>query len=71
MKIISEKPNREGKGKYKLLIEIDQDDSIIIDEAINTLDQKGAFDKDDRIFIARLNHVKDISHKVWALLHPS
>ena len=72
MKIVREEPVPIGqRGKNKLIVEIDEDDSIVINEAINMLDQRGIYDKDDRVFVGRLNHVKEVSHKMWELLHPS
>jgi len=72
LKIIKEEPERDPEtGKKKLLIEIDEDDIIIIDQSVRKVLQTTAFDKDDNKYIVRLNHVKEISHKAWTLLHPS
>jgi hypothetical protein len=73
MEIVKEEllTGKAQRGKNKLLVRIDEDDINIIYEAVNTLDQKGAFDKDDYVFIDRLNHVKDVTYKMWFTLHPS
>ena len=58
-------------GKKKMLIEIDEDDINIINESIRMMEQNATFDRDDQKLLARLKHVKEISHQIWTKLHPS
>ena len=72
MKIIDEERILDPKtGEYKLLIEIDEDDSVRLDEAIRLMIDNGQFDKDDDKLLAKLNHLKEMTHKAWVILHPS
>jgi hypothetical protein len=55
-------------GKLKILVEINSDDSLILEQALLAFDK---YDKDDNRYIERLNSVKEQIHKTWAITHPS
>jgi len=59
---------RDKPFKKHILVDIDEDDSLILDQALRAFDK---YDPDDYKYRARLEGLKEQIHKVWALLHPS
>jgi hypothetical protein len=55
-------------GKLRTQIELDADDSLILNSALQAFSE---YDQDDFKYIAKLEHVKEEVHKIWAVLHPS
>ena len=55
-------------GKLKVLVEINSDDSLILEQALLSFEK---YDKDDNRYISRLNSIKEQIHKTWTLTHPS
>jgi len=69
MQIVGEvEKSTERPFKKHILIEIDEDDSIILEQSLLSFEK---YDQDDTRYIAKLDHVKEQTHKIWALLHPS
>jgi hypothetical protein len=69
MKIIQASAEKDPEtGKLKVLVEINADDSLILEQTLLAFDK---YDKDDNRYIARLNSVKEQIHKTWTLTHPS
>ena len=72
MKVLNPKSNRDPEtGKNKILVELNEDDIVILDEAIRRIIQKEEYDKDDHKFVARLKHIEEQVHKSWTILRPS
>ena len=72
MKITQATPDKDGQTRRnKIQVEIDTNDILIIRDGLNILEETGRFDKDDRKYIEKFNHVKDQVYEIWKLLYPS
>ena len=68
MKIINQPEKDPDTGSKKVLVEIDEDDSKILEQSLKAFEK---YDTDDKKYIVKLEHDKEMIHKIWALLHPS
>ena len=69
MKITSVNPDRDpDTGKLKILVEINADDSLILEQSLKEFFK---YDKDDPKYTSKLTELKTRIHELWALLHPS
>jgi len=68
MKIFGDVEKDKETGINKILVELNADDTKILDQAIRAFDK---FDEDDFEHRAKIEDLKEQLHKVWALTHPS
>ncbi len=71
MKIKQSSASKDENSKNKILVEINNDDILIIRNAIAVQEEIGKYDKDDIKYIEKFNHVKQQVHETWKLLWPS
>ena len=69
MKIIQATSEKDpDTGRNKILVEINQDDGLMLEQALSAFDK---YDKDDFKYRAKLEDLKEQVHKTWTLLWPS